>query len=53
MPLNEDGLEIGQPVDFETIVRIENARKNATKEPEAAKEQEQPARAKPTRHADK
>lgn len=38
MPLNEDGLEIGQHVDFATIVRIENARRNApAPQPEVAR----------------
>jgi hypothetical protein len=38
MPLNEDGLEIGQHVDFATIIRIENARKNApAPQPEVAR----------------
>jgi hypothetical protein len=36
--LNEDGLIPGQPVDFETLVRIENKRKNApAPQPEVAR----------------
>lgn len=33
--LNNDGLAIGQPVDFETINKIERARKNADTKPES------------------
>jgi hypothetical protein len=45
MPLNEDGLEIGQPVDFATIVRIENARKKV--DAEHTPEKETPRRGRP------
>jgi hypothetical protein len=45
MPLNEDGLEIGQPVDFATIVRIENERKKV--DAEHTPEKETPRRGRP------
>jgi hypothetical protein len=38
--LNDDGLIPGQPVDFATLVRIENARKQPPVEPE----QEEPVK---------
>lgn len=40
MPLNKDGLEVGQPVDFATMVRVNRQREakaNDSTEPKPAK----------------
>jgi hypothetical protein len=42
--LNQDGLDPGQPVDFETLVRVEHERKQAKKQDN---EQEKPKRGRP------
>lgn len=42
MPLNEDGLEAGQPVDFETMVRVNKQRKAKANEPKPTKQRGRP-----------
>lgn len=42
MALNKDGLEPGQPVDFETMMRINRQREAKQYEPEPAKRKGRP-----------
>lgn len=42
MALNKDGLEIGQLVDFATMVRVNKQRKAKADEPEPAKRKGRP-----------
>lgn len=42
MPLNKDGLEAGQPVDFETMVRVNKQRKAKANEPKPTKQRGRP-----------
>ena len=42
MTLNKDGLEPGQPVDFETMMRVNRQRKVQEDEPEPTKQRGRP-----------
>lgn len=46
---NEDGLEIGKPIDFATIQRIESERRQRAQEEKPA---EEPKRGRPAKAAD-
>lgn len=42
MPLNQDGLEAGQPVDFETMVHVNKQRRAKADEPKPTKQRGRP-----------